>query len=136
MKELEIEALTDNLDDVMDFVDGQLEGTTCSHKKLMQVNLAVEEIFVNIANYAYGEDKGSAKIITEIDPEGALLKITFIDRGIRFDPLKKPDPDTTLEIAKRPIGGLGIFLVKKLMDEVEYKYTDGCNVLTITKDIS
>ena len=136
MKELKVDALTDNLDDVIQFVEEQLDETGCSQEKKMQLRLAIEEVFVNIASYAYGDGKGEARIVTDIDPEGTILKITFIDSGIPFDPLQKGDPDTTLAIEKRPIGGLGIFLVKKLMDDVDYRYSDGHNELIMVKDIS
>ena len=134
-KEMEIEALPDNFEEVVIFVEDQLEGTACTNKVKMQLKLAIEEIFVNIAHYAYGEETGTAKVVSELDSEQGELKVRFIDQGIPFDPLKKEDPNTNLTIEDRQVGGLGIFLVKKLMDKVEYEYSDGCNILTITKCI-
>lgn len=136
MKELVLEALTDNFKKVIEFIDEQLQDTACPPKKKMQINLAVEEIFVNIAHYAYGSETGMAKIVSELDPAGTMLTIIFIDQGIPFNPLQKEDPNTNLSPDDRQIGGLGIFLVKKLMNEVDYKYYEGCNILTIKKDIT
>lgn len=94
------------------------------------VDIVVEEIFVNIASYAY-EYPGIAEI-TLIN-EGDCFTMVFSDGGVPYDPLKKEDPDITLSAEERPIGGLGIFMVKKMMDEVSYKYEDEHNVLTVKK---
>lgn len=115
------------------FIDSFLERAGCSMKAQMQIDLTVEEIFVNIASYSYGGGEGKASVGISLD--GDEVTIVFVDSGIPYDPLKKPDPDTTLSAAKRQIGGLGIFLVKKTMDSVEYEYIDGKNVLTIKKKI-
>ncbi len=135
LKELEIAAVTDNLDTVIAFVDGQLAETGCSAKTQMQIDLAVEEIFVNIAHYAYAPEIGSATVRVEIMPDGSAVTITFIDRGVRYDPLAKEDPDITLPAAERRIGGLGIFLVRKNMDGLRYEYVNGSNILTIKKNL-
>ena len=135
MKELEIEAKLDNLNQVLAFVDGFLEENECSMKVQMQMDVAVEEIFVNIANYAYAPGVGQARIRIEITGEPRMVQVTFIDSGVPYDPLAKPDPDVTLSAEERQIGGLGIFMVKKSMDEVEYEYKDGCNVFTIKKKL-
>ena len=133
MKELMIEARTDNLDQVLAFVDQELEEAGCSMKQLMQIDLAVEEIFVNIANYAYAPGTGSALVRVDAggDPAGAV--ITFEDSGVPYDPLKKADPDVTLAIEEREVGGLGIFMAKKVMDEMAYEYRDGKNILSMRK---
>ena len=136
VKELDIEALVDNLDAVLAFVDEQLEGTECPPKIQMQIDLAVEEIFVNIANYAYQPETGSAAVRVEVKPDGSAVSITFIDRGMPYDPLAKEDPDVTIPTEQREIGGLGIFLVKKTMDDVRYEYVNGSNILTIIKGLS
>ncbi|MBQ9517666.1 MAG: ATP-binding protein [Eubacterium sp.] len=133
MHKLNIDAKNENLQQVMDFVDDLLESADCSLKVQMQIDLAVEEIFVNIANYAYGGKSGTADITVAID--GGEVTITFADSGTPYNPLAKPDPDITLSAAQRQIGGLGIFLVKKNMDSVQYEYKDGQNVFTITKKI-
>lgn len=135
MKELFIEALTDNLDSVLAFVDEQLEATECSMKIQMQIELAVEEIFVNIANYAYDPETGPATVRVDVAPDGTVVTITFVDNGVPYDPLAKADPDITLPAEQREIGGLGIFLVKKNMDDVSYEYVNGSNILTLKKGL-
>jgi len=132
VSELNIEARIDNLDQVMAFIDGELEKALCPMKAQMQIDVAVEEVFVNIASYAY-EDVGNALIRLELKDDPARVEITFTDSGVPYDPTKKEDPDVTLSIEEREIGGLGIFMVKKSMDEMAYEYRDGCNILTITK---
>lgn len=133
MKEFETKALTENLPEVLAFVDSQLEEADCPMKIQMQIDIAVEEIFVNIAHYAYDNNKGMATVRIEITQDPLCADITFIDNGIPFDPLAKPDPDVTLAADERQIGGLGIFMVKKSMDDVKYEYTNGHNILTLKK---
>ena len=135
MKELEIQALTDNLPQVLAFVDEQLEAADCPMKIQMQIDIAVEEIFVNIAHYAYAPEVGNAIIRIETFTDPPEVDITFIDSGIPYDPLAKADPDITLSAEERQIGGLGIFMVKKSMDDVRYEYLDGHNVLTLKKGV-
>ncbi|MCQ2490927.1 MAG: ATP-binding protein [Ruminococcus sp.] len=135
MKELDIEAIRDNLGIVTDFVNEQLESTGCSMKVQMQIELAVEEVFVNIASYAYNPDTGPATVRVEVKPDGSAVMITFIDHGIPYDPLAKADPDVTISAEDRQIGGLGIFLVKKNMDDIRYEYVNGSNILTIEKNL-
>lgn len=131
--EIEIKALTENLQEVISFVDGHLEDMGASMKAQMQIDIAVEELFVNIANYAYAPDAGEAVISVAKDKEKNQISITFADRGKPYNPLEKPDPDVTLSAEERSIGGLGIFMVKKSMDDMRYEYKDGQNILTITK---
>ena len=133
--ELEIEATTDNLQQVIDFVDARLDVVDCPMKSKMQLDLAVEEIYINIARYAYAPDKGRATVRVEVSGEPVTVTITFIDRGIPYDPLKKEDPDVTLSANEREIGGLGIFMTKKIMDDISYEYKNGQNILTLTKTI-
>ena len=133
MAELTLAATVDNLDDVLAFVDAELEKMNCPEKIRMQIDVAVEEIFVNIAHYAYTPETGSATVRMEGTREPAAAVITFLDRGIPYNPLDKPDPDVTLSAAERQIGGLGIYMVKKSMDGMKYEYRDGQNVLTIRK---
>jgi anti-sigma regulatory factor (Ser/Thr protein kinase) len=99
----------------------------------MQISIAVEELFVNIAHYAYVPDTGEVTISIEIHDDPGMAEITFTDRGIPYDPLEKYDPDVSLSAEKRKIGGLGIYMVKKSMDLMKYEYTDGCNIVTICK---
>lgn len=133
MKDLEILALTENLPQVLAFIDAQLEEHNCPMKILSQIDLAVEEIFVNIASYAYNPNVGPATIRTEVNDNPLSVVISFVDKGVKYDPLAKPDPNTKLSADERPIGGLGIFLTKKLMDDISYEYKDGQNILTIKK---
>jgi anti-sigma regulatory factor (Ser/Thr protein kinase) len=131
--ELEIEATAENLQSVLDFIGSRLDAVECPMKSRMQLDLAVEEIFVNIANYAYAPSIGKATVRVEVSDNPITVTITFVDRGVPYDPLKKADPDVTLSAAERQIGGLGIFLTKKIMDDVSYEYRDGQNVLTLKK---
>ncbi len=135
MKEFDIEARNENLDAVLQFVDEQLEEAGCSMKTQMQIDLAVEEIFVNIANYAYDPEIGPATVRVEVEPDGSAVSITFIDHGVPYDPLAKADPDVSLSAEDRKIGGLGIFLVKKSMDDIKYEYVNGSNILTMKKSL-
>ena len=134
MKEIKVKALTENLGDVLSFVDSILEEHGCSMKLQMQIDIAVEEIFVNIAHYAYGEETGDAVILAGVDDN--MFFVTFSDSGMPYNPLEKEDPDTTLDVEERPIGGLGIYMVKKSMDKVEYEHKDGKNVFTIRKKLA
>lgn len=131
--EIEIKALTENLQELISFVDGHLEDMGASMKAQMQIDIAVEELFVNIAHYAYAPDVGEAVISVAKDKEKNQISITFADSGKPYNPLEKPDPDVTLSAEERSIGGLGIFMVKKSMDDMHYEYKDGQNILTITK---
>ena len=133
--ELEIEALKENLPEVMDFVAKNLEDVNCPPKAAMQIDLAVEEIFINIASYAYRPETGKAVVRVEVDDDPITVVITFIDNGVPYDPLAKADPDTTLSADERDIGGLGIFMTKKAMDEISYEYKEGKIILTLKKHL-
>ena len=135
LNELVIEAAPENLPDVQDFVSERLEAADCPIKQQTQIGVAVEEIFVNIASYAYHPEKGTATVRVEVTEEPVTVTITFIDHGIPYDPLSKQDPDVTLPADAREIGGLGIFMTKKLMDDVAYEYRDGKNILTLKKNL-
>ncbi len=132
MEKLCIKAKLENLVDVTAFVESQLETLDLPMKTQMQIDLAVEEIFVNIANYAYSPEDGLAIIEVELTEDPRVI-ITFIDNGKPFDPLAKEDPDITKSAEDRKVGGLGIFMVKKSMDDVFYEYKDGQNILRIEK---
>ena len=119
------------LGEVLSFIDGVLDENNCPAKAKIQIDISAEEIFVNIANYAYKSGTGDAEITADVGTDYA--KITFTDSGEKYDPLKKPDPDVTLAAEDRDIGGLGVYMVKKQMDEVYYEYKDGKNSLTIVK---
>ena len=134
-KELTVDATDENLQKVLAFVDQELKAVGCSEKTQMQIDVAVEELFVNIAHYAYAPETGSANIWVKTQPEPKSISITFLDRGVPYNPLDKPDPDVTLSAEERKIGGLGIYMVKKSMDNVLYEHRDGQNVLTIVKSL-
>ena len=133
--ELEVEATDENLPTVLSFIESHLNGTDCSPKARMQIALAAEEIFVNIAHYAYAPGQGKATVRVEVEKEPASVTITFMDHGVPYDPLQKADPDVTLPAEDRAIGGLGIFVTKKVMDDVGYEYRNGQNILTLKKDL-
>ena len=135
MKELTLPATIENIETVIDFVNGQLEEIKCPLKAQMQIDIAIDELFGNIAHYAYNPETGPATVRVEVTEEPIAVVITFIDRGVPYDPLKKEDPDITLSAEKRAIGGLGIFMVKKTMDEISYEYKDGKNILRIKKNM-
>ena len=135
MYELEIAAEIEKLPEVLAFLEQHLEEVDCPPKAQMQIAIAAEEIFVNIAHYAYAPGTGDATVRLELSPEPATAIITFIDRGVPFDPLAKPDPDVTLSAEDREIGGLGIFMTKKNMDDVRYEYRDDCNILRLEKKL-
>ena len=134
MEKLTVEATKENLIAVNEFVETNLEKIDCPMKAMMQINVAVEEIYINIASYAYGDASGQAEILLDTDTPGQV-SIVFMDSGTPYDPLAKEDPDITLSAEERGIGGLGIFMVKKSMDDVEYRYEDGKNILTLIKKI-
>lgn len=135
MKELTIDATVDNITKVTAFVDEQLEELGCPMKAQMQIDIAIDELFGNIAHYAYNPDVGPATVRVEVVKEPMAVIITFIDNGVQYDPLAKADPDTTLSAEEREIGGLGIYMVKKSMDEITYEYKNGQNILRIKKHI-
>ena len=128
-------AKTDALSDVLGFVDEMLERHGCPMKIQMAICVAIEEIFVNVARYAYEGGEGEVTLAIAFDSESRALTFRMSDRGIPFDPLKKPDPDITLSAEEREIGGLGIFITKKTMDSVQYTYENGENILTMIKKI-
>ena len=133
--ELELEAVRENLDEVAAFLEERLDATDCTPKARMQINLAVEEIFVNIASYAYNPETGKATVRVEVSDEPVSVTITFVDHGVPYDPLAKEDPDVSLSAEERNVGGLGIFLTKQVMDEVSYEYKHGQNILRIRKKV-
>ena len=135
MSELKIEAKVENLKQVLSFVDGFLERLNCPLRTQMRLDVVVEELFVNIASYAYAFGTGDATIRVETTDDPPVFSVTFIDSGVPYDPLKKTDPDVSLSAEDREIGGLGIFLVKKIMDGVEYKRDGQKNVLTVVKKL-
>jgi anti-sigma regulatory factor (Ser/Thr protein kinase) len=135
MKEITIAATVENIDVVTDFVNEQLESCDCPMKAQMQIDIAIDELFSNIAHYAYNPETGDATVRVEVVEDPMAVVITFIDKGIPYDPLKKADPNTALSAEEREIGGLGIFIAKKTMDSIAYAYENNQNVLTMVKKI-
>ena len=135
MKELTVDAAIENIPAVTAFVEEQLEQVGCPMKAQMQIDIAIDELFSNIAQYAYSPKTGKATVRVEVTENPMAVVISFIDNGIPYDPLAKADPNVSLPADDRQIGGLGIFMVKKSMDEINYEYKNGQNVLTIKKHI-
>ena len=134
MKTLTVPAGCDQLDTVQSFVDEALDQLPCTFETRLQIQIAVEELFVNIASYAYAPGSGEAVIGCQVEQEPPSITIQFRDWGKPFDPLAKEDADITLSAEERKIGGLGIYMVKNSMDDVNYVYENGQNILTIRKD--
>jgi len=135
MKELTIAATVENIGTVTDFVNEQLEALDCPVKAQMQIDIAVDELFGNIAHYAYHPEVGNATVRVEVTEEPLAVIVTFVDKGMPYDPLNAAEPDITLSAEERKLGGLGIYMVKKSMDEISYEYRDGKNILSIKKKL-
>ncbi len=135
VKSVTLDATIANIETVTDFVNEILEEAGASMKAQMQIDIAIDEIFSNIANYAYGDETGTATVSVEINKDPLSATITFADSGTPYDPLSADDPDTTLSAEERPSGGLGVFMVKKSMNETSYEYKEGKNIFTIKKNL-
>ena len=130
-KEITLDATVENIAAATDFVDEMLETVSCPIKSQMQIDVALDELFSNVARYAYTPEAG--KVTLRVLTGEGFAEISLADSGKPYDPLAKEDPDITLSAQERPIGGLGIFLVKKTMDEVQYRFENGKNITTIKK---
>ena len=128
-------AKTESLSEVLGFAEAALEGFECPMKTQMSICVALEEVFVNIAHYAYPDGVGDMTLHIGFDEKNRTVTFRMTDKGVPFDPLKKPDPDITLSAEEREIGGLGIFIAKKTMDSLNYSYENGENMLTMIKKI-
>ena len=126
-------AQEENLPQVMHFIEEELEKAECPPKTMMQISLCVEELFTNVANYAY--PNGSGEVAFAVSCEDGEMTLRMTDSGIPFDPLERSEPDVTLSAEERQIGGLGIFIVKKTMDDVQYEYQNKKNTLTMKKKL-
>ncbi len=135
MKEITVDASVENIEAVTDFINAELEAIDCPMKAQTQIDIAIDELFGNIAQYAYSPGKGEATVRYELEMDPRRVIITFMDKGKKYNPLEKEDPDTSLSAEEREIGGLGVFLVKKTMDDMTYEYSDGYNILKIFKNI-
>ncbi len=138
---LKIDAVVSNFDQVTDFINARLEAIDCPMKTSMQIVIVAEEVFTNIAKYAYGDEIGEAVIKLKIyEPSESLsgqreVELTFMDHGIPYNPLANEDPDITLSAEEREIGGLGIFMTKQMMDDLSYEYKADTNILRLRKQI-
>ena len=135
MKELTMNATVENITRVTAFVDEELEALGCPMKAQMQIDIAIDELFGNIAHYAYNPEVGPATVRVEVVEDPLSVVVSFIDKGVPYDPLSREDPDVELSLEERRIGGLGIYMVKKSMDEISHEYKDGQNILRIRKKI-
>lgn len=138
MKSRTAAAQIENMAEIMELVDQFLTDQTCTEAIKDQIRISVEEIFTNIVSYAYQEDtEGKVEVACELIKEAGetFLQIRFRDWGIPYDPLKRPEPDFDIPFEERGIGGLGIYMVKKFMDHVEYRFENGCNQLLLTKKL-
>ena len=136
MRELAIEAVAENLQTVMDFTTDTLSDKNCSPKTLYQLELVLEEIFINIVSYAYEGDDRPVVLSVHLEEDPAAIVVTFRDKGAPYNPLERSDPDLSAKLEKREIGGLGIFLVKKNVDEIWYEHINDENVLGFRKKLS
>lgn len=129
--ELTLDATIENIERVTAFIDERLEAFGCPRKALVQINIAIDELFGNIAQYAYNPDTGPATVRVEVS--ASEIAITFIDSGVPYDPLSAKEPDIALLAEERDIGGLGIYMAKNIMDDITYEYEGGKNILRIRK---
>lgn len=133
MPKITLPALIENIEKATDFMNEALERAACPMRVQMQLAIALDELMSNVARYAYMPNTGDITISVEIHNDPRRVVLTLTDRGIPYDPLLKPPPDTTLSADERQIGGLGIFIVKRTMDSMHYEYKDGKNIVTIEK---
>jgi anti-sigma regulatory factor (Ser/Thr protein kinase) len=137
VKEWTFEASVEQIPRLTEQIEALLEGLDCPMKAMMQISVAIDELMANVASYAYAPGKGDVTVRFDFDADTRTVAITFIDSGIPYDPLAKPDPDVTLGAEERKVGGLGIFLVRNIMDEVKYtRSDDGKNILSMTKKLA
>lgn len=130
--ELVVEPINENLEKIFSFVGDTLKEFDISSKYKFQLELAIEEIFVNIVSYANAE---SIKVTSNVSEDPLMITIRFIDDGVQFNPLEKEDADVHLDLDEKPIGGLGLILVKNNVNEISYEYIDNKNALTIKKTL-
>jgi anti-sigma regulatory factor (Ser/Thr protein kinase) len=135
VSEIMVDATVENMDKVVSFVEEQLDAIDCPMKAKTQINIAIDELFSNISFYAYNPEVGTATVRVDVENNPPAVVVTFIDQGKEYNPLEKDEPDITASAEDRPIGGLGVFMVKKMMDAIEYEYKNGQNILKIKKNI-
>lgn len=135
MKEITVDATIDNVQTITDFVDERLEEMNCPVKAQMQIDIVIDELCSNVARYAYSDRTGKVTVSVDTADKPMKVWLTFTDEGVPYNPLAKEDPDITLSAEERKLGGLGIYMVKKMMDEFRYEYKDGKNIVTVCKVI-
>lgn len=135
MTERYFAAKEENINEMIAFMEEELEKAGCPMKTQTAICVSMEELFVNIARYAYPDGRGSARIIVDIDRKTRIVTLVISDTGVAFNPLEKSDPDITKSAEEREVGGLGIFIVKKTMDTISYARKNNKNVLTMTKKL-
>lgn len=135
MKEITVDATIDNVQTITDFVDERLEEMNCPVKAQMQIDIVIDELCSNVARYAYADRTGKVTVSVDTVDKPMKVWLTFTDEGVPYNPLAKEDPDITLSAEERKLGGLGIYMVKKMMDEFHYEYKDGKNIVTVCKVI-
>ena len=135
MKEITIDATIDNVQTITDFVDERLEEMNCPVKAQMQIDIVIDELCSNVARYAYSDRIGKVTVSVDTVDKPMKVWLTFTDEGVPYNPLAKEDPDITLSAEERKLGGLGIYMVKKMMDDFQYEYKDGKNIVTVCKVI-
>ena len=133
MKKIKLPAEIERIEEATEFVSEILDSAGCPEKIKMQMSIALDELMSNVARYAYAPETGEITLIVDVLEKPKRMVLTLTDSGKPYNPLEKEDPDITLSASERQIGGLGIFIVKKYMDDMTYEYKDGQNVVTITK---
>ena len=133
--EITVQANIDNIAVVTDFVEEKLEAFRCPMRIRIQLKVAIDELFGNIARYAYHPNQGPATVRVDVEKDPLRIILTFIDHGKPYDPLSTAEPDTTLPARQRQIGGLGVFMVRNTMDDISYEYRDGQNILSLKKNL-
>ena len=134
-KEWMAEASLDSIPTLTEDIGRELDALDCSKTARRQINVALDELLSNIANYAYAPGTGPMTVRMGFEEGTGTVSLSFLDSGVPWNPLEKPDPDVTLAPEDRPVGGLGILMVKKKMDGMEYRYEGNQNILTIYKRI-
>ena len=135
MIEITVSASVNEIRTATEFINRQLTQAGCEEWFRVQIDVVIDEILCNIARFAYQRETGLATVRFDLESDPRGIVLTFIDSGTPYDPLTAADPDISLPASKRAIGGLGLFMVRKLMDDVSYSYRDGQNILTVRKKI-
>ena len=134
---MRIPATKESMNQILSMVSGDMEKTHCQTKQIYKMEIAIEELFVNIVNYAYPDADGDIEVLYDLSDQGdtVQLDLTLMDTGIPYNPLEEKEPDITLGAEERKAGGLGIFLAKKFMDSISYEYKEGYNCLSVSKKV-